>query len=176
MNTRVNNKCQKYKKTGISVWRHIILLVFMILTVLYAYKNVMGYQWVIDTLIGKNLDYIKQHKDLTLEQKFEAKMGANARYLNYVKNHTPDTAIILMPPKDIILKDKDKTRFDKYLTNKIWVTNYLYPRKVIYFDEAETSELYTKVSHIAVINYWGHSLAEGNNTKKSPYTVLKKNN
>ncbi len=164
-----------YATSKIPLSKNIIAAFIFFLLILAANKNNPGYKWLSGTVIKGNLELIKKYKDLTFEQKLEAKLGFSMTYLNFVKNNTPADAVILLPPRELIKNSTDKTKLDKNIANKIWVSNFLYPRVVIYEDEKETSPFYSKITHIGVINGWGYHLVNYDVTNKQALTVLKVN-
>ena len=56
-----------------------------------------------------------------------------------------------MPPKEFI---KKAGKFNR-IFNKAWCTFFLYPRKIVYYDEKETDPNYKKANYIAVLKNWG---------------------
>ena len=149
----------------------VLAIVFVILIFKLKDQN-PGYKWMNETLIGANLETMKKYKNLTFEQKQEAKMGFNVKYLNFIKNNTPDSAVILMPPDSIILPSEGKSEFNKHLKNKVWCSYHIYPRKIVYERERHTSSLYSSITHVAIINGWGYNKLSYRVNNKSKYTVM----
>jgi len=141
---------------SIPLVNNILVAVLLILLIFKLKDANPGYKWVHESLIGSNLEFIKKNKDLGFPQRQEAKLGFNVSYLNYLNANTPDETIILMPPDTVILPRSGKSDFDKYMKNRIWVSYFIYPRKVVYEREKETSALYDAATHIAIINGWGY--------------------
>jgi len=52
------------------------------------------------------------------------------------------------------------------------VSYYLFPRKIVKFDERNSNPYYDSITHVAVINYWGYDLAGMPVNKKHPNLVL----
>ncbi len=151
---------------------NVIIAIFFVILISKLKNQNSGYKWMHETLIGANLKTMKKYKDLTFEQKQEAKMGFNGKYLNFVKNNTPDTAIILMPPDSIIFPSKGKSGFNKYIKNKVWCSYLVYPRKIVYEREKHTSSLYNSITHVAIINGWGYNKLGYKINNKSKFSVM----
>ncbi|MBT8326521.1 MAG: hypothetical protein KJP21_02280 [Bacteroidia bacterium] len=168
------SKSEKKPSTGIPFINNIVVVfVFVILVVIVKDANT-GYKWMSDTLIKLNMKRIKMYKNSTFEEKQVAKMGYNVQFLNYVSDNTPEDAIILMPPDSIIQQEGVASDFDKHMRNKVWVSYFLYPRKVVFEKEKETSTLYDKATHIAVINGWGYEKLPhitGNRSKHAVFAL-----
>lgn len=158
--------------TKLGIVPNIILLISVLLLIGYAIKNEACYQWVQTKLIKDNLTTIKKHKEISFEKKVEAKLGGSAVYLHFVKKNTPDTAIILFPTSEAIEKKVENSNVDKKLLNKVWVTNLLYPRQVVYEREKESSELYENVTHVAVVNHWGYEKFGMSPKGRPQHTIL----
>lgn len=166
------NKSPALTSKHIPFLNNLIITIFFVLLVFKLKDQNPGYKWVHETLIGANLKTIKKYKKLTFEQKQEAKMGFNAKYLNFIKNNTPDTAIILMPPDSIIFPSKGKSEFNKYITRKVWCSYIIYPRKIVYEREKHISPLYDNVTHVAIINGWGYNKLTYRVNNRSNYTIM----
>lgn len=136
----------------------VLLLSFIFISVLL--NEVKGYNWVIKTLLMKNLEVINKYEDLTLEEKYQAKLGFNYFYLDYLKKNTPEDAIILMPDKLTVFQKSKSNRFKRqspYLIGrKIPTTYFVYPRKLVYESEKDSSAIYSEATHVAIINNWGY--------------------
>ncbi len=157
---------------SIPILNNVLILILFIIVVFKLKDINSGYKWMHETLIGANLKIIKKYKALSFRQKQEAKLGFNVRFLNHLADNTPDTAIILMPPDTIILPLQGKSDFDKYMKNKTWVSYFLYPRKVVYEREKETSHLYSTATHIAIMNEWGYHKLPYNVKNKAKHSIL----
>ena len=165
---------KKKVSTGIPFLNNIVAVFVFVILVAIAKDVNKGYNWMSETLIKLNLKRIKMYKNSTFEEKQAAKMGYNVQYLNYVNENTPDDAIILMPPDSIIQQEGVKSDFDKHMKNKVWVSYFLYPRKVVFEKEKETSTLYNKATHLAVINGWGYDRLPhitGNRSKHAVFAL-----
>lgn len=154
--TRKSSGSNKQKLNHIPIVNNLLLTIGFLSLFYYAINNGVGYIWVKDTLIGANLETIKKNRDITFDQKIESKLGFSAKYMRFLVQNSPDTAVILMPPSKEIFRAGLDTDFDKYAKSKTWGTYFVYPRKLVFEDEKETSSLYAKVTHVAIMNGWGY--------------------
>lgn len=139
-----------------------ILMVFAILIVLFVVrKNVGGYIFVFDNLIKQNMQMIKDKPDISNLEKGKFKFQLDYEYIDYIKTHTPENAVILFPNPEVILKDSTPD-YPKFRTSaggiytQLWDEYFLYPRKVVFANQLKTSPMANKISHVAVINYKGY--------------------
>lgn len=109
-----------------------------------------GYDWLLNSMLKNNLETIDQHPDLTVQQRYEAKWGGEISYFLQVKNKTPETAVVLLPPKAMLKESGFKSVVDLP-----WATYFLYPRKVVYEDDNGKDSLYAKADFLMSVNGWG---------------------
>jgi len=154
-------------------------LIVSLLILFIIYHNINGYRWVWDTLVIGNLRIIWEHPELTQEQKWEIKCGFDYTYANYLKKNTPEDAVILFPPTDVLFPEGEKSDFNAKdswgIKNKAWATYFVYPRILVYETEKETNPYYKKVNYVAIANYWGYDKLNYSVTKKQKYQVLSVN-
>lgn len=155
-----------------SIVKNLLILGGVLILLNALKEHNMGYKWVVDTQIIKSQENIEKFKELNYDQKMQAKLGFTIKYFDFVKEHTPDTAVILMPPDTVIRPPGQvhytKTAMNGYTTNRRWVSYFLYPRKLIYQDRLDKfPDLAQSVTHVAIINTWGY--------QKLPYRVSQKN-
>lgn len=135
--------------------KNVIALLLTFLLVSFCYKNNPGYNWVYKGLLKGNFEVIQKYKNLTVDQRTEMKLGYDYAYLRYVRKLTPDSAVILMPGRDAITLKGGQSEITQNLFGKLWVTRFLYPRKIVY-DFETGNKLYDRITHVAIINYWGY--------------------
>jgi hypothetical protein len=141
---------------GTPIVVQVLATAFLFISFKYLKENISGYIWVSDVLIKKNVELMEKHKNLSFLDRQNAKLGASGRFANFIKFNTPENAIILMPPDSIIMPPNIKSDFNKHLKNKTWVSYIVYPRKLVYEDKNETTELYNSATHVAIVNGWGY--------------------
>lgn len=150
-----------------------VLVTIGLLILLYVlYKTVPGYQFVVDRLVLANLKIIEQNPNLTVNQKYEAKLGFDYRYIHYVEQNTPEDAVILMPP-DSVFEKSDFNRGTWGVKIKTWDMYFLYPRAIISEqDSGSYPELFNKITHVMIVNGWGYDRLNYAVQTKQPYAVL----
>ncbi|HEY0261828.1 MAG TPA: hypothetical protein VGB95_02300, partial [Chitinophagales bacterium] len=89
---------------------------------------------------------------LTLDDKRFLKLD-NYWYLKYLREKTPQNAVILLPPKSAV----DTSKEMGLIYGSDWVEYFIYPRLCVSEDEKETKkELYEKVNYVAIVRGWGY--------------------
>ncbi len=145
------------------------LLFFFVLQGIYNYTE--SYKWLNKVLFLQNYNFMTKYSDYTTDQRLQSKLGYFASYMQFVKKHTPDSAIILMPP-DSIIKGVDKKYKMKWLNSKRHTTYFLYPRKPVYMKNSEDSVYLKKVTHVAIVNGYGYQHLPFRVKNKTKYTVI----
>lgn len=155
-------KAQNPQKSHILVRigkQFVVALVGLILIVQIK-ESSDGYKWVYEGLLKGNLELIKKYPNLSVDERYQMKMGFPLVYLNYIKQNTSDSAVILFPEVRFFSDTKDPKQdlsgigdwgFTKYAYYR-----FLYPRKVVLEPEIEKSPFFEKVTHVAIINGWGY--------------------
>jgi len=122
------------------------VILLMILAPAYHY---------ISSSLPNEMKFIFRNWDMSFEKRYKLRFGASFSYLQYLNEHTPTDAVILMPPDSIILDPKNAIKFLPEVTQKNWAAYFVYPRQLVYEKERNTNPLYEKASHIAIIDGWG---------------------
>jgi hypothetical protein len=139
-----------------------LLVTFIISAVLLLlYITIPGYHWAITDMAIHNKELIDRietrrlnmnQPELTLEDKRLLKIS-NYWYMKYLRENTPENAVILLPPHSVI----DSTPEMRFLNSAEWVEYFIFPRLCVGEDEKATgSELFAKVTHVAIVNGWGY--------------------
>ncbi len=139
-----------------------IMMVLVLLIVLFVIrKQVGGYIFVFDNLIAQNMKMIKEKPNLTNLEKGTFKFQYDYEYIDYVKNHTPENAVILFPDPQVVLKDSTPD-YPKFRTTgggiytQLWDEYFLYPRRVVFATQLKDNKLTNEITHVAVVNYKGY--------------------
>ena len=152
----------------------ILLCSFILISVLY--NEVNGYKWAVDSLLMENLEYADKYQEADLAERLQLKLGYNYSYLDFLIKNTPEDAIILIPPQEVIFKEGKNSLFalrNPYiLARKAATSYYTYPRKLVFEDEKDSSALYSEITHVAIINGWGYDKLHYEVGQKQPNTVL----
>ncbi len=146
-----------------AIWflKNIFLLTIAYIVVNLAFSKQPAYNWVYNQLLKENMKLIRSYPDLSYDQKMQMKLGASYEYLLFLKQTTPEDAIILYPnPKAF---KKEGSPFTQEIFNKIYATRFLYPRKLVLENEIEQSKYADKITHVAIVN--------GEGKDKLPYPI-----
>lgn len=155
---------------------YIIIGSAVILFVLFNY--IPGYKWALNNLVIGNIKVMVKNPRLSVEQKWAIKCGFDYRYLNYIKQNTPENAVILMPSESEVHPKGQKSDFNTSslsITNKAVATYFLYPRKLVYKKGEENNPYSDKVDFVAIVNHFGYDELNYNVKKKVKYAILPKN-
>ncbi|MBL7800449.1 MAG: hypothetical protein JNL95_06950 [Chitinophagales bacterium] len=159
----------KFMKVVANVGGAFVAGIFLMILFQHNEESQNGYDWLFNTMLANNLKTIEQHPDLNTQQKYEAKWGqGEITYVYKMKNETPESAVILLPPK--------KTFTDvgfKSAPDLPWITYFLYPRVVVYEDEKATNPNYAKANYLVSINGWGIDKVSPPIEKPEPFMILK---
>lgn len=127
-----------------------------------------GYDWLLNSMLANNLKTIEENPGKTIQQRYEMKWGqGEVTYVNKIKEQTPETAIVLLPPKKTIQEVGFKS-----VVELPWITYFLYPRKVVYEDDKDKSALYAQATHVVSINGYGIDKVKYAVEKPEPFMVL----
>ena len=135
--------------------------------IMMLFSSVSGYDWLLNTMLKGNLETIEKYPDLTPQQRYEAKWGGEINYLFQIKNSTPDSAIIILPPRETILEAGFKGLHELPHT-----TYFLYPRIVIYEDDKAKYPQYAKATYLVSVNGWGLDRFSPAVANPQPFMVL----
>ena len=163
--TTKEGKQEKQRKTFAvyAVWlaRNVLFMVLALLLVKYTLTKQPAYHWVYSSLLKENMATIKKHPELTFEEKMKMKLGVDYDYLLFIKQATPENAVILYPSQEAFLKKGSP--FKREIGNKLYATRFLYPRLLILESELEESRYADRITHVAIVN--------GEGKDRLPYQV-----
>jgi len=162
------------KKIRIPVFWKSVLLLLLFSSFFYVLteKN-KGYQWTLNTLLLDNLENMKKLKKLSTEDRLKAKLGFTGSYLGYINSHTPENAIIIMPPDSAYKTGNDKKILDNFIKTLGWANYFVYPRKLISEQDKEKyAAVYDSAQFVAIIDYWGYDKLEYKVNQKTQFNVL----
>jgi len=151
----------------------VALIAALIIGMLYY--NIRGYQWMVNSLILSNARIAMQYPELPREQKLANKLGFEYQFLHFVKQNTPDSAVILFPPDSVLFPEDGSTKFERKsesVRNKAWASYFLYPRKVVYEYERGENPLFRDIDYVTIVNDWGYQYLEYQMPQRQKYMVL----
>jgi len=140
-------------------------LAIMFIYVIFA--SVQGYDWLYNTMLKNNFETMEKYPNLTYPERYEAKWGGEIAYINRVKQQTPDSAIILIPPRKLLTQAGFKSAVELP-----WLTYFLYPRKVVYDDDKDSSKFYNQANYIMAVNGWGFDKVNYHIEKPEAFMIL----
>ncbi|MDR1644745.1 MAG: hypothetical protein LBS05_02810 [Tannerellaceae bacterium] len=111
-----------------------------------------GYNWAYHSLLKGNMATIRAYPNLTIEQRNEQKLGNDYAYLQFVKNSTPEDAVILYPAREDFFPEGIESPFKQDIANKTFGLRFLYPRKLVLPSEMETNRYAKDITHVAIVN------------------------
>ena len=146
----VDNPQKKVSAYVASALRSLIVLAVLvaILASLLVTESAEGYKWL-DNTFSEYSTLIKENPDLPDEQKLFFKLGNDYAFLDYIKKNTPSNAVLLWPSKQQFDKGGN---FQHAISNRVWVTRFLYPRRVVLADDMKTSPWAGRLTHIVIVN------------------------
>ncbi|MDR3269583.1 MAG: hypothetical protein LBT83_11040 [Tannerella sp.] len=132
-----------------------------------------GYAWTRQHL-ESNWDFIRQHSNATPDERLQTKLGFDYGFLNFIRQNTPEDAVILFPLPEHVTEKSGNMQLTDNVTTKMWVTHFVYPRRILYKNEAETNPLYNEVTHVAVCASHGYEDLNYRVQQQPAFTVLSK--
>lgn len=154
-------KQNQVSSTGepIGFYQNIGLVLALVVVFVFLYNNNNAYQWVYKVLLKDHVGFIKKFPDLSYEEKVETKFGLDYSVQRMIVERTDENAVVLFPPSaviDSVRKAKKMPNRSESLTNKDWIEYYIYPRKMVAYEERATTKL--KPTHVAIIGKRGYDL------------------
>jgi hypothetical protein len=148
------------------------LLVFLAIIYILIVNN-KGYSRLYKYNVVRILDDIEKYGGSTHEEKMRRMLGADYSYLSFVRNETPEDAIILAPPRSIWHPEGKKLGFGNWITSKSYVSYFIYPRRVIYDDEKDAQNpLKGQLTHVMIVDHWGYEKLDYPVSNKEQFSVL----
>ena len=123
----------------------------LVLLLLQSARNAQPtYDWVYTQLLRRNYALAHAYPDATFDQKMEMKLGESYRFLRYIRQSTPEDAVILFPStEDFRTPDNP---FKQEIHNKLFATRFLYPRRLVQRQELGQSPYAERITHVVVVN------------------------
>ena len=157
--------------------RNLLIAFVLMFLLMFLFVLVPGYNYAIkDVAIGnkQRIDQIETRRinfnlpELRMEDKFLFRIE-DYWYIQFMTNHTPDSAVILLPPLHAI----DTTPEFNSLNDPEYMEYFLYPRLCVSEDQKNMKkELYARVTHVAIVNGWGYDKLKYKPQEMPSETVL----
>ena len=161
-------QCTSNKSRSWSTWlvrNGALLLVGFLLFSKIPQAN-PAYMWLKESYLKNNVAIVKQYPDATLDQRMAIKLGADYNYIVFLRDNTPQDAIIYYPTGGDFRASHpavEQNPFNGKLIDKLTAVRVLYPRKVVVESEYGKTSWSKKITHVAIVN--------GRNLDKVPYPV-----
>lgn len=154
---------EKRSASAYFIWavKNILIVIVAGLLVKEGIEAQPGYNWVYNGLLKGNMETIKAYPNLTFDEKMTMKLNSCYSYLMYIKEQTPENAVILWPSGADFSKENSPFKGEIY--NKTYALRFLYPRKLVTPHEIGKSHYEKEITHIAIVN--------GTGFDKLPYKV-----
>lgn len=167
-------KAQPKGAAGYGIWllKNIFAGLIIYVLVFQCIQKQPGYNWAYNSLMKGNYKVIRENRKLTPDQRLEAKIGINYAYWKFLKENTPEDAVILYPTTQIFFPKDQKSHFTGEPANKTMAARFLHPRILVYPTETETSRFGKQITHVAIVNGWGYDYLEYEVSNRSEIAVL----
>lgn len=121
------------------------------LAICYGCYRTSGYRDIFYIVEG-DYHFACRNKNLPLEDRYAARMGGLYTFFRYVRENTPEDAVIYLPSAgDFIQGIWSEFFYSYHCANKIFATRFLYPRKVVTADEYRKYGSFLPLTHVIVI-------------------------
>jgi len=168
---------------------NILFGVLAIIFLMWCKSTIPAYKWVQEDLLKGGVEYcgiVQKEIDrrsqstqdpvlkrkIAYDTKYEAKVGINYIFLKYIRENTPENAVILFPPDSILVKKTNELALKGEIQSKTWVTHFLYPRLVVYEREKGKNPYYEKAQYIILMYGWGYDHLEYKYNQRSNVEIL----
>lgn len=141
------------------IFYNIVATLVFIVLLLFLYQK-LGYKHTFNLLLT---DYhlARQVSDEPVERRNLVKLGMGYWMFKYIKDNTPDSAVIYLPGHEAFLADGYGDKFSSvHFSNKLWAVRYLYPRKVVTDREYREFGAHPPLTHVFVVNGYGRDLLD----------------
>jgi hypothetical protein len=153
---------QPARSSDYAVWifKNLIVGILVYFMLQHLISNHASYNWAYNILMKGNYATATKYKHLSLDQRWEQKLGYTFAYWKHLRDNTPEDAVILYPTSDIFSPAGKKSRFPGEPASKLHALRFLYPRKLVYHTEKETNRYGKQLTHVAIVNGWGYEYLE----------------
>lgn len=138
------------------IYNLLAIIAFAFLLV-FCYSQ-LGYKHTFNLL---RCDYVTafQTRDMSKEERNVVKLGMGYELFKYVRENTPDTAVIYLPDPRAFLLDGYGDKFSSpHFSHKLWAVRFLYPRKIVTNSEYSFQGAIPPLTHVLLINGKGKEL------------------
>jgi len=162
----------KWKRYILWFLKNIVALAAVIALVVFSIQKQPGYNWAYYKLLKSHMEFIRKYPKLPLEKRYETKMGTNYSFLAFLKNATPEDAVILYPESSDFFPEGVKSPFTGEIYNKVYAIRFLHPRRLVTPSELKSSSLSKEINFVAIVNGRGFERLNYEVEKKFEHGVL----
>jgi hypothetical protein len=155
--------------------RSIFVTIILALGIYTGMTEIKCYKWVWENYLKGNWELIQKHPKTTIDERLKMKLGFDYGFLSFINENTPEDAVILFPLPEYITEKSGTTQLTGNICSKMWVTHFIYPRRVVYKSEAESNPLYKDITHVAICAGHGYEDTDYPGEQTVQFTVLPKN-
>ena len=156
--------------------RQLVVAICTFLFIGLLYFLIPGYRWAVEEIGFRNLNLVNKIEEkrksenlppLNVHEKRAFKIEGYY-YLQLLNTSTPQDAVIFLPQGSVTHGPRHE-----FVNSSEWVAYFIYPRLCIGYDERfKNPELYSKVTHVAIVNGWGYEFLKYPIEKKEEEAVL----
>ena len=141
------------------IFFNVLAVALFVLILFHCYKQ-LGYRHTYNLV---RLDYkTARHSDIkSVEERNAIKLGMGYVYLLYIRDNTPEDAVIYIPHISTFLLDGYSDKFCRpHFCLKLWAMRMLYPRKFVTANEYAVQGAVPPLTHVFVVNGYGRKLLD----------------
>lgn len=144
------------RRRSIFAWtvRNLALLLVSILLLSTLRSTTYG-NWLWNYYAKANLQFIQSYPDLTLDERLAAKLGSDYRFLLFLREQTPEDAVLYYPTGDDFRSVRDQSGqslFSGQLTDKLTAVRFLYPRRIVVEKELHKTSYTDSLTFITILS------------------------
>jgi len=142
---------------GLSAWlvKNIIAALVVGFLVYQLVEKQAGYHFV-SNMLSNNYTLITTHPNLSLDERYQTRMGFTYRYLKLLRESSPENAVILFPEEEDFFPPDVESPFKREGTKKMAAIRFLYPRKLVLPSEMQANRYADSITHVAIVNGRGY--------------------
>ncbi len=117
-----------------------------------------GYEYLLYRVKG-DYHFARQNRHLPLEDRYASKMGGIYTFSRYIRENTPEDAVIYLPDAESFIYDAHSDLFySHHCASKLFSTRFLYPRKIVTKNEYSRFGSPFPLTHVIVIGNGGKDI------------------
>ena len=150
-------------------------IALFVLILVHCYQR-LGYRHTYNLV---RLDYKTAHRAnmKSVEERNAIKLGMGYVYLLYIRDNTPEDAVIYLPHISAFLEDGYSDKFCRpHFSLKLWTMRMLYPRNIVSAAEYAAQGAIPPLTHVFVVNGYGRELLDYEIPEEAHYDVYPINN